>query len=281
MMSSPTRRDLLRIGGLGLAFVAGCTSAQPSGSESPESTTSGTTQQTPDAPSVTVTDVHVTPEVVSLNSPDSIGVVGERDQQFVIARVRTETDDPLERGKFNLRIAENEFGALDTSYGSDVGTLWEYRSTRYEQSTGGYLVFQVPKPVASQEISIRWRDEVHPLSEETTAQLATDPTNFAVREFTTPESVRAGENVTLTLIVENTGTTDGTFVGALNRIGPQVAYTPVQKVALDVKAGATTTWSYPYTPSLGSSAEGRKMHYTMLWRDGDEKATTTVKPYQS
>ncbi len=72
--------------------------------------------------------------------------------------------------------------------------------------------------------------------------------------WSVPESVEAGASPAVEVSVPNAGERDGRSVGALNRSGLRVAYTPVASVSRLVPAGGTETWT-PGTHALGEPGE--------------------------
>ncbi|SEK54019.1 CARDB domain-containing protein [Haloferax larsenii] len=283
--SSPTRRELLGLGGTTLALLTGClgTPTGP-GDESPTTeqtpatgTTDDTTTTTTSEPAdVTVSNVQITPEFVALDSPDSIGTFGDRDEQFVIVTVLVdgESGPPVEA--FELSADGQTF---DPTLPENLPsyTLWS-RGDPYEGKTSGYLVFSVPKPLEAPEMVVRGPGAQFELGADARSTLARPPTDFSVSEVSAPERVESGSDVTLTATITNTGSEAGTFVGAFNRSGPLVAYTPVKRVEAELAAGESTTWTYSYIPSLDGGTESRPMSLYLNWRGGSVSTETTVEP---
>ncbi|SIR48084.1 hypothetical protein SAMN05421858_2428 [Haladaptatus litoreus] len=125
-------------------------------------------------------------------------------------------------------------------------------------------------------MTIRWPDGEFVVHDELTKQLARPPTEFSV-EFSAPESVTSGDEARMTLTVENTGSVAGTFVGALNRVGPNVAYIPVIGISLDIEAGESETWTHSYTPSPHSSTDDLTATFHLNWRDGRQSKTIDIE----
>ncbi|WP_338729120.1 hypothetical protein [Haladaptatus sp. DJG-WS-42] len=270
-----TRRETLLAGGTALATLAGCVSSSPSESEENATTTSPPATTTESAASVTVNAVKVTPTIVTFNSPDSTHTMGEKDEQFALIRVSAEEANAPARDDFSIGVGDSNYASQPMDYGERYSRMSGYR-TFYGEESSGYLLFVLPKPISSEEASLQWPSGEYAFEADTVAALSQPPTDFAVREFSTPETVKSGTEVTLTLTVENTGSADGTFVGALNRIGPQVAYTPEKWVEVSIPAGESRTWTYSYRPTTGDGGEG-SMTYRMPWRNGSEETTTTLE----
>ena len=281
MPSRWSRRDVLGLSGAGIALLAGCTNTSPdSGSTATTETVEESTEPydtteprtTTETYDVSIEEVDVTPEIVAPNTPDSIGVYGERDEQFVVVQYLTDGETKPDWSDFSLVAEGDAYEPEDperTYYGY---SLWDDEG--YVNSTEGYLIFSLPKPLDADEATIRWPGGERALSKRAVERLARPPTDFTVREFSAPEVVEIGEEVTLTVVVENTGDVDGTFVGALNRIGPDVAYTPVKAVSLEIEADESATWTHSYTPPFGH--EGPSMRFSMDWRGGGQSREIAI-----
>lgn len=254
---------------LGLA-TAGCLGRGESGvgTTADDETTDGETTDEPPA-DVTLSDVTVTPELVAADSPDSIGTFGDRDEQYVVATAAAEGSPAPERGSFALEAGGESVGATET-----VGSrsrVWGY-DEQYGSgdATEGWIAFVLPKPLDAESAAITWSGGGRDLSTAAVERLGRPPTDFAVREFAVPETVTLGETATVSVTVENVGETDGTFVGAVNRIGPLVAYAPETAVSLEVAAGETATWEYDHEVTdrgVERDAEDITMRFALDWRD--------------
>jgi hypothetical protein len=277
----PSRRDVLRLGGSALPLFVGCV-GPPAGDAAPSESTAETSRSTQTAEPTQTADVRlrevtVTPSLVALNSPDSIGTFGDRDRQFVVAGVGARGRLPFDRAAFELATEETTYAPTTARQVTSYGMLWGHGDP-YEPETGGYLLFRVPNPLDADSVALRWPDGERSLSEDALRRLRRPPTTFAVREFAAPASVTTGSEVTLTLTVENVGDADGTFVAGLNRTGPEIAYAPVEAVSLDAAAGESTTWTHSYTPTVPAPDEDLSFDFVMHWCGGDERATVGVEP---
>lgn len=267
------RRTFLGTTGAAITGVSGCVDVSESLQSNGPSPTASPTES---YPAVSVAEVAVTPEYVALDTPDSIDTYGGRGEQFLFARVTTGVEPAPRRGEFRLEAAgeshtpESELKAY--------GTLPNYRP-EYDPGEGGWLPFSVPKPLDAEGATVTWPGNQYALNEEAVDRLSRRPATFAVREFTAPSSVEAGRAATVSLAVENTGETNGTFVGALNRVGPWVAHAPVEAIDLEVDAGATQTWEHTQQTNepTETDRETVDMTFHLHWRDGDRSATTAVR----
>lgn len=221
---------------------------------------------------VSVDDASVTPDVVVLNSPDSIGVFGDPDRQFVVVTA-TAGDDPPERDAFELAAGDETYAPmLDLARG-----LWE-RDRPYGEADSGWLAFWVPKPLDVTDPVVAWPGGERALESDAVERLSRPPTSFEVRAFDAPSAVQSGEDPKLSVTVENVGDHDGQFVLALNRVGPRIAYAPVESAALDVPAGETTTWEYAGEGHADVAvAEDSSIRYHLNWRDGRRTRTVDIE----
>jgi hypothetical protein len=289
------------LGSLGTLLGAGCLSrsSAPGGTETTTATSTTTTprettaSETPPATEqttasrstattagsadVTVTEATVTPQYVARNSPDSIGVSGDPDEQFVVLTVAADGADYPTAGTFALEAGRESYDPAD-DIGGMGGGLWGYEE-RYAESGRGWLAFAVPKPLDADAVTATWPGSEYALGEDLVAELARPPTTFELREFAGPDAVQVDEDATLSLTVANTGDADGTFVGALNRSGPSVAYIPETAVHLPVPAGETVTWEYTNAPDdrYGTVSEDSEMTFRLQWRNASESLDVTIE----
>lgn len=275
----PSRRDVLGLGGATVAVLAGCLGRSApvvETTESPSESSPPTTEPTPTA-DVRLREVTVTPSVVALNSPDSIGTYGASDSQFVVVAVGARERLPFDRGAFSLTTDEETYDPTTPRDVTGQYSLWGFDDP-YEPGPGGYLLFEVPKPLDADRATLRWPNGEHRLGDDHVRRLARRPTSFEVREFSAPDSVTTYTEATLTLTVENVDSADGTFVAGLNRVGPEIAYAPVESVSFDVAAGESETWTHAYTPTVPAPDEDLSFEFVMNWRGDDERAEIGVEP---
>lgn len=267
----------------GCCSLGGCLSQAGSDPETAmndtdEDGTTTDTSTTTDYGDALVRDVTVTPELVAANSPDSIGTFGAQDEQFVVATVAAEGLPAPPRDAFALDAGEESYSPSKDSAGMNY-RLWN-DNRPYGESTEGWIAFSASKPLDAEAVTITWPDSEHALNDDAVAQLTRPPTEFEVREFAAPDSIAYDESVTVTLTVENVGDTDGTFVGAFNRSGPSIAYTPEEAISLDVAAGETASWEYTNAVGDRSTEAGGDdptMRFLLNWRDGDRSQSIAIE----
>ncbi|SFG15239.1 hypothetical protein SAMN04488063_1587 [Halopelagius inordinatus] len=274
MPSTQSRRGVLLLGGAVLASLAGCATRSDPTAQSSATPTDGpqTTEPTTET-TVAFRRVEVTPAVVSPNSPDSIGTVGERDEQFLV--VTLSDDEPFpEKSEFALAAGDATYDPVaDDEGGRFTNGIWDYGE--YRNVPENVLVFSLPKPLDAESVELRWSDGSEPLGESALDALNRPPTEFDA-ELTAPDSVAGGEQATVTVTVENVGDAPGTFVGALNRQGPEIAYMPVESVSLELDAGETNEWTHRYRPETYYETDDPKATFSLAWREDRLSATIAV-----
>lgn len=258
------RRALLSVAAGGLAGVTGClgysvdTSGEAESDESTadEATSSSTEDPTTAEPTqtaeVTVSDVELHYGVVVPNSPDSIGIAHE-DTQYLATSVRV--DGALAPDEFALVVGDDRVvptrieRLYRTSWGDDQ---W------YERETGvGVLLFEIPAS-AGGDLALSWPGGEHALDRSLASRLGGNPPRFSA-SLSLPEThvVQEIPQPPVEVRVTNESTVPRRFVGALNRTGPTIAYTPVARVCELVSAGETTTLTVPDRWSAHRPAEER------------------------
>ena len=288
------RRDLLAAFAAGAVASPGCLSDSTGGGDGPRSATpTGTPTETvppgtagetvtgtesgPDATATgaLVDEAFAVPELAAPNSPDSFGVYGDRDEQFVVALLaaRSGTAPPLDDIAL---VAGGERYPATTDVSRQRWGLFDY-GTPYlpeRDAFDGWVVFRVPNPLDADEARISWPGGEYALGDDALATLARPPTSFAVGSLEAPAAVGVDESFTLSFTVENTGDTDGTFVGAVNRNFP--AYAPVASIRLSVAAGETATWERTVEASTMGFEDGGELRLWLYWRDDSADRAVTV-----
>lgn len=218
---------------------------------------------------VRVVDAAVLPEVVAPNSPDSYGVYGERDEQYVGAHLAVDSPNDHPPASFAVRTAGEErevFSMLGTWGGPGFGDPYD-PTTRGEGS--GWLAARLPDPLDAPDAALTWDGGEHAFGDAVLDRLRRPPASWDV-VFEAPATADVGDEVSATVSVENTADVDGTFVAALNQVGPVIAYMPAAKVHLEVAAGETAEWKYDYTLDDRGivQLEDPSVRFHLRWRGG-------------
>jgi len=176
-------------------------------------------------------------------TPDSI-VVGAQDHRYLWVRVTT-TESAPNLTDLSLSIRSGTVDPLDADDRRIYRTGWageEY----YDGTPGTRLVlFELPLTVDTPRMTFQSpAGQVRATDAETT-RLGRSPPSMSAslqkRYDETPEKP-------IVVQVTNEGDVDGRFLGAINREGPSVAYTPITRVSVPVEAGETQ--SVPITDSV-------------------------------
>jgi hypothetical protein len=259
-----TRRDLLAAAGGSLAGVctAGCLS-----DADPVSRTATATPTAEDG-AVTLRGATVVPELVARSSPDSYGVYGDRDEQWLVAEVAA---DPAEHPPDSFAVdAGGERHTVATRVGEGDGRLPDFGAAYGEgpRPGVGWLAVELPNPLDVDAPRLTWSDGAYVLPGPAVERLAAPPAAFTV-SFDADDGAGADETVTATVTVENAGTVDGTFVAALNRVGPRVDHAPAASVRVDVPVETTETWRFTHALDDPAATDGDDtIGLYLRWRDG-------------
>jgi hypothetical protein len=275
------RRGFLGTVGGALAGVAGCTGRPPSGrgSASPTRdptrtadgtpTTTTTDRRTP-AADVQIASLQLQYGVVTPTSPDSIGI-SNPETPYLVASVRV--DGALSREAFGLVMGDVRYAPTQrdrlyrTSWGGDH---WYTRERRE-----GLVLFEAPS-TPTDHLHLRWPGGEHPVGDGIVTRLGGPaPRLSASLDVPTRHDRRTAPDLAIT--VTNDGETTSRFLGALNRVGPQVAYTPVARLSRLVPPDETVT--VPVSDSWGGlPAEERigdddpDVTYHLAFVDGEDSA---------
>lgn len=277
-----TRRSVLAT--VALVGGAGCLSAPGGAGDSDEAPTSkpsttiesteAVTTTTSDMASLSIQDVTTTPGIVDRYTADTIAVYGARTEQFVIADVSADGSPAPSPEDLRLETDDEVFG-VDQQVGGMGRNLWDFGEP-YAEGASGWVAFTLPKPHQTGTASITWPVGEYELSEDQCSVLSRPPTSFELLDFSVPESIGVDEDAPLTLSVANTGEVDGTWIGAVNRSGPSVAYIPELSISLDVAAGETVTRTYINTPDDRYGRVAGEMTFSLRWRDNRLSRSVSV-----
>jgi hypothetical protein len=265
-----TRRHVLRTLGAtaGAGTVAGCQTIV--GDDDPDDA----------SVEIDVEDVTVRPGVVALDTADSYGVFGGREEQFLVAEVAVGTPDSVEPSDL---VVETDDGEFDTTVdvGGVGGRLAEFGEAHGSTDDGtGWVAARLPKPLDADRAALAWDGGEYPVGESALERLNRPPTDFDV-VLEAPRIASVGDEVTVTVSLVNTGGADGAFVAALNRVGPQIAYAPETAVVLPVEAGEYAEWEYTYALDDPEVAEmdDPVVRFHLPWRDGSSTREIDVETH--
>lgn len=250
------RRSFLALGATGLAATAGCLSGD---SDSPNENGDGnagddpTDTATPDpteTPTATpkpatvesVSMAGLQPAYIELGTPDSIGVFGEDRGQSLYVSVAVGEENPPDVLDFEFELDDHAVKPVTKTL-----NLWrrseEQFGPEYTPEDGGWLLFDLPEMADNPDSArLTWPGGSWQPPADVRSRLASENPTFEV-SVTAPETIQIGEQPEITVEFENTSAVPGTFVMAVNRVGPYVAYAPEATVRrlLDPGERATAT----------------------------------------
>lgn len=226
---------------------------------------------TGDPTSVTVENVAVQQGYVVREVADAIGVVGDDSRYLWVAVAVDGAAQAPDAFVLDAGFAEYEPVAEPRAYRFESG------DTAYARGLGrGLLLFELPLDVERSRrgevppVSLTWPGGASELDPAVAKRIVRDPPTLSVSIHDRYEETPA---TPIAVEVTNDGGADrdldSRFVGALNRRGPAVAVTPVQRVAVDVPAGESRTveieddW-HDRTPD-GSDVDGGGVEYALHW----------------
>lgn len=235
-----------------LAGLAGCISGGEGEQASREQ--SSTTTGTPpdggtDGENETSTDGTATADVtvehlalqhgyVAPNSPDSIGIRHE-DRQYLVASVAV--DGAVERDAFALALDGQT--VAPTTPERFYRTSWGDEQWYAPEQSAGLLLFALPADAAAGSATLDWPGGHHEVGESITDRIGLEPPEMTVT-FAMSETATPDDPPTVAIEVTNEGDRTRRFLGALNRSGPQIAYTPLARLSRLVDPGETVTVTY-------------------------------------
>lgn len=237
------RRRFLAAAGLAAVGFAGC-QRLADGPERPTQTTTPPPDTPPTStPSVSAELDSLQPAVVTLNV-DALDVDGEPGRQYCYLDVTVDVGEPPRRDDFRLRFGGDHhppatIERLWRAYPEDAG--------RYDRADGeGWVLFDLPATGDASDVALLDADTggewpiVAQASVDFDGRLASPAPPLSL-VFDGPDRVALGSQPTVTMTVTNDGDRDGTFVGGLNRVGPAVAYAPVEAIRQVVPPDEPTT----------------------------------------
>ena len=246
------RRALLSTTGAtlaGFAGLAGCLS-DSSGDEPADRTDGQNDTDTPtDTPptteppesSVEVSLESYQPAIVQL-ATDSIHVADEAGAYLFLAVDAGAATEPPARQDFTFELGGETHPPVDPA----ERRLWRQYSQDESYADGdrsGWLLFELPEAADAEDARLTWPGGEWRPGESLRTRLAAEFPSMSM-EFSVPETVPQGDHPTVTITVQNDGDVDARFVAGLNRVGPRIAYTPVEAPSFLVPAGGSETWEH-------------------------------------
>jgi len=216
------------------------------------------------------------PGLVTPDSPDSIGVTHAAGQYLTLLLDPGGEGPPPEDIALAFDGADHGPLALeetfrDTPWGRDA-------DAQYDGDGAGWLVFALPDAGDATSARLHWPGgEWHP-DGRLRERLGTPTPRFDV-SVDAPDAIAPGEQPWFSVTAANRGDVPGGFVGALDRVGPRVAYTPVEQVSFVVPAGDREKWRWePTDLRTGADPESRtdSIRLPFDWHADDASPTVAI-----
>lgn len=229
------RRNFLALGAAGLASMAGCSSessdpddAETGDDPTPTATPEPTPTVTPTPEPATVDGVSMAglqPARIEMGTPDSIGVFGDSNGQSLFVSVEVGEANPPERGAFAFELDGQRVAPV-----AETRRVWRRSEGQfgeaYTAEAGGWLLFDLPATAENPDSArLTWPGGSWQPPADVRSRLASPNPAFDVT-VTALETIPIGEQPEVTVTVENTSSVPGTFLLAVNRVGPHIAYAP-------------------------------------------------------
>lgn len=257
------RRGFMTAAGGMLAAVSGCigTASSPRNSASP-------------ALEVTIDAIQLQYGVVIPNSPDSIGI-SNPDTPYLVVSVTVA--GPLTPDEFGLHHGDVRYAPtrLDRLYRTSWGDDSWYERGRTE----GLILFEAP-PAATRPLALTWPGGEQPIENGIIERLNAGTPGLSA-SIRVPDEHDTDTAPPVDIEVTNEGEIARRFLGALNRVGPLVAYTPVTRLSELVTAGDTETISvsddWAGLPGEDRIGDGRPdVRYHLAYPGGEDTAEIRI-----
>ena len=233
------RRALLAsIAGGTTAALAGCFDQRGPGTdtEDGDGTTTTTTRTTtsPGSADLFVWNEYVQYGIVIPFSADSIGISKE-DTQYYFVRL----DGPADVGMEDFALAVGDRRVGPTVIENLYHTRWGNDAWYGEAESEGLLAFEVPGDLPDGDARLTYPGGQHALDDDLARQLGDPQSSWSATLEVPAEVASTHPFTTVEVQITNESDRPARFVGALNRRGPSVAYTPEGPVSAVIPAGST------------------------------------------
>lgn len=212
------------------------TDPDPTGSATPTGTPTVSDEPTPEA-DVTVDALGLQYGFVAPDSPDSIGIASPT-TPYVVADVAVEGS--LAFDEFAVAVGDERVRA--TRVGNFYRTAWGSEEWYGRDRARGLLAFDLGGVPATPggDVALTWPGGAQTVGDAAMDRLARGAPEFSA-SLAVPGTQAGTTAPPVSVEVTNDGDLPARFLGALNRTGPLVAYTPVARLGELVGAGETTT----------------------------------------
>lgn len=270
------RRQILASGTA--LLVAGCTGGSDTGGSATDAATDEDTSTAAESGGTADLVVEAVQPGVVITEEDSIGVRSGAGQYLLVAVSGAEGVDP---GAFTLTVGTDDYDPIEIERSLFRG---EEPAVSYSADDGfGLLVFGLPERMDALDANgsegqtvLSGPNAETALTERTRTRLGTPSPTFEV-SIDAPDVVEENDVPELTISARNDDNVAGNCVLALNRIGPDVASTPVREVVFDLDPGETKTAEYYATSPYHTDSEPEEVTYYLESAEGDQ-LRRTIEP---
>lgn len=252
-------------------LVAGCTRGSNDDGFATSTTTNEATSTAAESAGAATLDVEAVQPGVVTAKEDSLGVQSDAGQYVLVAVSGAEG---VGSDAFTLTVGTDDYGPAHVDRPLFRG---KEPAPSYSATEGfGLLVFGLPEALVADNATISGPTTETDLSEQTRRRLETPSPSFEV-SLDTPEVVEENDLPKLTVSARNVGEVAGNCVLALNRVGPDVASTPVREIVFDLDPGETVTADYDATSPFHTDTEPEDVTYHLESAGGDQ-LSRTIEP---
>ncbi|WP_313692156.1 hypothetical protein [Halorarum halobium] len=279
------RRAVLGLCGAGLAGLAGCSSRQEGGADTPASETAVSptaTATTHSERELTVELDALQPALVELDT-DYYRLVAERDRQYLVLSVSVVSGSPPSRSALRFRFDGTDHAPKTweriPARGSDGSDDEQYSG----ENGSGWVAFEIPATGDASDAALVWPGGEWRPDDRLREQLDAPLPSLSLDGWRVAETVPLGGTTTFELTVRNEEDRTGWFVGGINADG-WFPHRPVAHVSRQIPAGETVTWEVPgesidlpgesWSERVGDGEAD--VHYELVWPDGDESKPVRV-----
>lgn len=290
------RRELLALGGSGVAGLAGCLSSPSEGSTI--SDTEGATSESSktEEPTTTVksADLDVAfdslqPGVVMTNV-DYFTLHSEPDSQYLFLRVSVSGGSAPSLSEIFFRFDGNSYSPMEFSYsisrelGSDY-TLYEGADDEDER---GWVIFELPETGAEDTMALVWPGGMWRPDDDLKERLGAPYPTLTLEKWHVPDSVAIGDAPVHEFTVHNEGDYPGRFIAGINwRYFGQMELAH-RRISQEIPPGETRSWEVS-SREIQQVREGLldevgdddpDLSYELLWPGGEREKHVRVMEAQ-
>lgn len=264
------RRRQVLAGGTAL-LVAGCTGGSDDDGFATTTTAEEDTSTAAESAAAATFDVEAVQPGIVVAEEDSIAVRADAGQYVLVG---VSGADGVAPDAFTLTVGAEDYGPVDVDRPLFRGAE---PAPSYSAAEGfGLLVFGLPEALVADDAALSGPTTETDLSDRTRRRLETPSPPVEVA-FDAPAEVKEDDLPKLTVSARNVGDVAGNCVLALNRVGPDVASTPVREVVCDLDPGETVTAEYDATSPFYTDTEPEEVTYHLESARGDQ-LSRTIEP---